>query len=72
MKFIKAIVSAGVTAAIVWFIPLTAKAIEALIKSAVLSLGTAQNLLDVDVALAKGILALALWILLLVLFRKRD
>lgn len=71
MRILKAIISAVLVAAVVWFVPITAKAIEALVRSAIISFGTAQNLTDVNIGLAKAILALSLWILLLVLFRRR-
>lgn len=56
--------------AVVWFIPVTARAIEALIRSAVVSLGTAQDLSDVNIAIVKGIFAVLLFILLVVIFKR--
>ena len=71
MKILRAISVVSVTAAI-WVVPVTAKAIEALIRSAIMSFGTARNLTDVNIGLAKLILTLSLCILLLVVIRTRD
>ena len=67
---IKKTVGAILIVAVVWFIPLTAKAIEVLIRSTIMSFGTAQNLTDVNIGIAKAILALSLFLLLVVLFRQ--
>lgn len=68
MRTLKVIVAAAIAAASVWFIPVTARVIESLIRNAIMSFGTARNLTDVNVGLAKAILAVSLWLLLVALF----
>ena len=57
---IKRIVGAVAVVAVVWFIPVTTKAVESLIRSAIMSFGTAQDLTGVNIGIAKLILAVAL------------
>lgn len=69
---IRKALAALASVAVVWFIPLTAKAIEALIRNVIISVGTARNLNDVNLLLGKAILALSLWLLLVVLFGRQH
>lgn len=58
-----------VVVASVWFIPVTTKVIENLIRSAIMSIGTAQNLTDVNIGIGKAIIAVSLLVMLFAFFR---
>jgi hypothetical protein len=66
------ILAALASLVVVYWIPVTAKFIEGLLRSMILSFSTAENLQDVNIGLAKGIAALILWIGLILLVRKRT
>ena len=68
--WIKRIVGVVLVYAVFYLIPLTARAVESLIRSAAMSFGSAQGMMDVNIGIAKLILAGSLILLVFVLTKK--